>query len=189
METSPDEKVTKALKDIEQAFLQLEFSLKLLCYTELGKICKSEFDTVTLIGPVEDRIHFKHDTFSTYADLEFGAENGCLITAGACAIVLDRCLTDVGLHSNPSDKSPKGMLRKLVYMIRCAYAHDIMYPKWKVKGLYRQPVEVRLSREMFRLDLSKKDGNDFRMQDIGGYRNFFIIKDLVCDLVRSSSST
>jgi hypothetical protein len=39
----------KLLEDIKQAFLHLEFSIKLLTYIELGKINKEEFDTNIMI--------------------------------------------------------------------------------------------------------------------------------------------
>ena len=166
-------------ENINQAFLLLEFSLKLLTYTELGKIDKNEFDTdVTVIGQ-DCNLSFNHNSFGTYDDLILAAENNFNITLGFTSIVLNTSLDLIGITCNPRDRSPDGMLRTLIYMIRCAYAHDMMHPRWKVKNDYAQPLEIQLQKETLKLDLSQKDGQLFSTQDIGGSEKYFEIKDLV----------
>jgi hypothetical protein len=172
---------SEIIDHINQAFLQLEFSIKLLTYAELREIDKEEFDTDLLIG--QGDLSFSHSTFDTYEDLMLAAHNNFNITVGFTAIVLDSSFNSVGILPNPNDRSPEGALRALIYMIRCAYAHNMMYPKWEVKGPYAQILEVPLRNEILKLDLTQKHGAPFDMQDIGGYKNYFNIKDSICELI------
>ena len=78
------------------------------------------------------------------------------------------------------------MLRTLVYMIRCAYAHDLIHPKWNVKGPYCQQLKIELQDETVELDLSEKDGQPFDVKDIGGHEIYFQIKEKICQLIEES---
>lgn len=171
------------LKNIDQAFLQLEYAIKLLNYMELRTIDKDEFDTNIVITGKKENISFNHSAFNTYDDLILGAENNVLITVGFTCIVLDTSLQSIGIKPNHSDRSSDGMLRNLIYMIRCAYAHDMMHPKWEVRGNYAQPLEIQLKSDTLKVDLSKKHSQLFNIEDIGGYENYFHIKELVCKMI------
>lgn len=175
---------SEIIDNINQAFLQLEFSIKLLTYTELRKIDKDEFDTDLLIG--QGNLSFNHSSFHTYNDLIHGAHNNFNITVGFTSIVLDSSCNSVGISPNPNNHCPEGALRTLIYMLRCAYAHNMMYPKWEVRGPYAQILEVPLKNEILKLDLTNKHGTLFDMQDIGGYKNYLNIKDSICELILNS---
>jgi len=170
---------TDLIKNINQAFLYLEFTIKLLYYMERRTIDKDEFDTNIVITGKKRNILFNDSAFNTYDDLILGAENCVLIAVGFTSIVLDTSLRSIGKKPDPNDRSSDGMLRSLIYMIRCAYAHDMMYPKWAVRGNYAQTLEIQLQSDMLRLDLSKKHKQLFNIEDIGGYENYFEIKDLI----------
>lgn len=57
---------------------------------------------------------------------------------------LDQAFELAGLEKNPLSDNNLVRLRTLVYMVRCAYAHGIADPKWKVRGNYRQSMSVDL---------------------------------------------
>src|SRR3989339_823373 len=135
---------SELISDINQAFLHLEFTIKLLTYMKRRIIDKDEFDT---------------------------------------AIVIDTSLQSVGKKHDLKNQSSEGMLRNLIYMIRCAYAHDMMHPKWKVGSNYPQLLEIQLQSDILRLDLSTKHKKSFNIEDIGGYENYFEIKDLICKMI------
>lgn len=172
---------SEIIQNINQAFLQLEFSIKLLTYTELGKIDKNGFDTDVIIG--QENLSFNHSSFNTYDDLIIGATNNFNITVGFTSIVLDSSCSSAGIKCNPKNKSPEGALRTLVYMIRCAYAHNMMHPKWEVRGEYLQNIKISFANVILDIDLTDKDGKPFDMDDIGGYKNYFMIKDLICKMI------
>ena len=71
-------------------------------------------------------------------------------------------------------------------MIRCAYAHDLMHPKWNVKGSYRQLLKIELQGKNIELDLSEKNGQPFDIKDIGGHEIYFKIKEKLCHLIEKS---
>lgn len=171
------------LRDIEQAFLQLTFSIKLLAFFELKNIDKEIFDMCLTIPGKQDNVLYKKDTFKTYNDLIHAATNNYNITLGFTAITLESSLQAANIPNNPDDKSPEGMLRTLVYMIRCAYAHDLMHPKWSVKKKYRHELEIPLQNETFILDLAEKNAQPFDIKDIGGHVNYFNLKEKICQLI------
>ena len=171
------------INNIEQSFLQLEFSVKLLAYFETEKVDKDEFDTeISWPGKLINLI-FPHNSYKTYNDLILAAENSYSITLGFTSIVLNDALQNIGIKCNPSDDSPNGMLRTLVYMIRCAYAHNMMYPKWEIKPKYAYSLEIAIEPEPLKLDLSQKNGQPFKIADIGDLDNYLKIKEKVCQLI------
>ena len=174
---------TELIRNINQAFLYLEFTIKLLTYIERRTIDKDKFDTDIVITGKKKNISFNHSAFNTYDDLILGAENSVLLAVGFTSIVLDTSLQAIGGKCDPKDLSSDGMLRRLIFMIRCAYAHDMMHPKWEVRGNYAQTLEIQLQNDILRLDLSRKHGQPFNIEDIGGYENYFDIKDLVCKMI------
>jgi hypothetical protein len=173
-------------ENIHQAFLQLEFATKLLTYTELYGINKNDFDTNVVIEDGKHIIPFNHSAFNSYDDLILAAENNYNITLGFTAIVLDSSFEKIGIAADPKNRTSNGMLRTLIYMIRCAYAHDMMFPKWKVKGDYSEILTIHLRDEILKLDLSDKDDTAFKIGDIGGLRIYLSIKEKVCQLINES---
>ena len=174
---------TDLIRNINQAFLYLEFTIKLLTYIKRRTIDKDEFDANIVVPGEKKDIPFNANAFNTYDDLILGAENCVLIAVGFTSIVLDTSLQSFGKKPDPNNRSSEGMLRNLIYMIRCAYAHDMMYPKWKVNDSYAQPLEIQLQSDILRLDLSKNHNKLFDIKDIGGYENYFEIKDLICKMI------
>lgn len=173
------------LENIEQAFLQLAFSIKLLTFFELRKIDKDEFDTDLIILGERGNIGYRHGTFKTYDDLICGATNNFNLTLGFTAITLESSLQAAKIPNNPNDSSSNGMLRTLIYMIRCAYAHDLMHPRWNVKGQYYQKLRIELHSKTIELDLSEKNGQPFDIKDIGGHEIYFQIKAKICRLIEN----
>jgi hypothetical protein len=57
--------VHDALEDIEIEFRQLEFTIKLLSFCELGHIDPSAFDTDHLVMLEKENLHFPSGHFST----------------------------------------------------------------------------------------------------------------------------
>jgi hypothetical protein len=171
------------LERIEQAFLQLTFAIKLMCYIELGKVNKDEFDVGTTISLTRRNIGLRGRCFISYDDIILGAQNNYVITIGFFFIALDNSLNDAKISNDPDDVSHDGTLRTLIYMIRSAFAHDMMSPRWEVRGKYRRVLALRMSREI-EINLYKLHGQPFKDSDIGGADTFFDLKEAVQDLVK-----
>ena len=85
---------------IEQAFLQLKFAIKLLTYTERGKISKPDFDTDVLIKLERRTLRFRDGTFRSDDDIILAAQNNFVLTLGFTAIVLHQVLSRAGFAND-----------------------------------------------------------------------------------------
>lgn len=173
------------IERIDQAFLQLEFAIKLMNYVELGRLNKDEFDLYTLIKLERKNIRFGDNTFHTYKELKNAAINNYLITLGMSVITLETSLQDAGIYNDLYDFSSKGQLRALVYMIRCAFAHDMMTPCWKVDSRYQRIIELNLGGGKISIDLCKLNGMAFEDSHIGGIETYYEIKNAVKLLIEA----
>jgi hypothetical protein len=168
---------------IDQAFLQFAFAIKLLMYFELDKVDKNQFDTDTTIELKRKNINLKNNLFHTNGDLKNAAINNLNITLGATAIILDESLTSAGILNSHADTSEQGQLRTLIYMIRCAYAHNMIEPRWEVRGKYIRTLKYSVFREVFEVNLNELNGKPFDMEQIGGHDVYIQIKDRLITLL------
>lgn len=155
-----------------------------MTYFELNKIDKKEFDRDTTILLENGSMVFGDDTFHTYDDLILAAQNNYMITLGFSAIVLDSSLQKAGIKNAPNDHSDIGQLRSLVYMIRCAFAHDMMYPYWNVKGPYQRQIKLNLKDKNLMVDLTALDNKIFDVSHIGGIKGYTAIKEEVLKIIK-----
>ena len=162
---------------IDQAFLQLEFAIKLLTYVELGKLDKKEFDVDVTLLLKENNLTFRNDTFQKYDDLINAVQNNYNITLGFTAILLNSCFEEAGTNHDPKDNLFKAEIRSLIYMIRCAFAHDMMSPKWEVRGKYNRILNIQFEDYKLEINLCKLDGQPFEVSQIGGIDNYYKVKD------------
>lgn len=166
-----------ALIDLDLAFRQLEFTIKLLSYIELGHIEPSDFDTDHIVVLGNDRLHFPTGKFSDSVSLERAAGTSILIAMSASALVLDDAFTAFGIRANPDAADNDGQLRALVYMVRCAYAHGIAAPLWEVRNKYLRAFTINLGGVSLSIDLRPLHGQSFDVSQIGGYANWYRIRD------------
>ncbi|MCJ8053880.1 hypothetical protein GB928_018650 [Shinella curvata] len=91
-----------------------------------------------------------------------------LIMFGIAALTLDAARVDMG-HPLPDPiASEQDQFIALTYMLRCAPAHDIAMPHWKIKARFARPYTV----DGITIDLSHLDGAAFDFSHIGGPRVF-----------------
>jgi hypothetical protein len=163
---------------VRQAFLHLEFSVKLFRYFEMGLVRRADFDRATEVSTAEGPVVFGAGTFNTDHDLVLAAQNSYSSALGVCAIALENALLDHGIRNDPSDDSPRGQLRSFVYQIRNAFAHDAMTPSWSAKGPYRRKYDLRPF-GLPRVDLNVLDGQALELEDFGGMPAFERLRDAV----------
>ena len=169
--------VTEALQDIEIAFLQLEFAIKLLSYCELRKIDPSDFDTDHTVLLDKGNLGFPTGHFSDPDNIIRAAGVSVSLAFGGTALALDKAYEVAGMEPEPSSENKLIKLRTLVYMVRCAYAHGIAEPKWEVRGRYLRTISVELNDRLIDVDLTALQGQVFDFNHIGGHQNWFAIRN------------
>ena len=176
--------LSEAFEDIDVAFLQLEFSIKLLTFCELEKIDPAEFDTDLTVLLDDGNLPYPSGHFSDPGNIVRSAGVSVSLAAGASAFVLDKVWEVAGIAPDPAAEDPSAQLRTVVYMVRCAYAHGIAEPRWEVRGDFRRVFELRLANGPVALDLRALHGRHFDFDDLGGYRTWFAIRDVTIETLR-----
>jgi hypothetical protein len=167
----------EAIEDVEIGFLQLEFAIKLLSFCELGGIDAAKFDTDHLVQLKTGNLHFPSRHFQDTESLIRAASINVVTVFGVTTLVLDQAFEAIGMTPNPSATDADGQLRLLVYMVRCAHAHRIADPRWEVRGKYVRVLTVTADGVTIQLDLRDLNGQPFDLDKIGGYENWFRIRN------------
>jgi hypothetical protein len=171
--------VKEALEDAKIAFRQLEFSIKLLSFCEMGKIDPVAFDINHLIALKDGNIRLPAGNFSDQDSLVRAAGTSVLIAFSASILVLDQVYQAAGVRADPAADDDAGRLRTLIYMMRCAHAHNIAAPCWEVRGAYRRTLAVNLGTRVISLDLAALDGKPLDIGQLGDYPAWYHIRDMV----------
>ena len=153
---------------IDQAILSLEFAVKVMNYVALGKINKEDLDSDTLIRLPGGNLCFGQSTFHTYDDVIHASENLYSQAVAASAVAMEVALQGAGIPNDPNDRSDRGQVRSLVYMIRSAFAHDLQVPIWNVRGPYAQQMHLRFGRHDLHVDMKTLDGQPLSLEHFGG---------------------
>lgn len=173
--------IQNAIEDVNLAFKQLEFAIKLMCYCENNDLDKSKFDgDITLKFRKENKV-FSDNSFATYEEIIKHSQINVGICFGASAIALDAAFEAAGFSCK---KRPLDNIRSIVYMIRCAFAHNIADPKWEVKGDFLKQISLVLEEETILIDLNQLNGRSFRYDDVGDLPNWYRIKNASLDIIK-----
>jgi hypothetical protein len=176
--------VALAIVDVEEAFLQLEFAIKLMCYCEFDHLDRAAFDTDVVLRLETKNVRFPTGNFATYESVIVASHRQVSISFGVSAIALDAAYEATGVGKNLKMRSPVDDLRILVFMVRNAFAHNMAFPCWKVRGEdYARPFSLPLDGSSATVDLSTRDGEIFDYSHIGGFDQWFKIKKAVIDVV------
>jgi hypothetical protein len=170
--------IHEALEDIEIVFRQLEFAIKLLSFCELGNIDPKEFDTDHVVLLERGNLHFPSGQFSDKDSLERAANISVLLAFSASVLVLDKAFEVVGITPDPEAGDNLGRLRALIYMVRCAQAHGIADPRWEARGRFARMITVDLEGIPISLDLQALNGERFHIDQLGGYENWYRIRNV-----------
>jgi len=166
-----------ALADVRDAFLQIEFSIKLLGYCEHGNIDSSEFDTHEVVLLEHGTLGFPSGSFSTQSEIIRAASVAVSLALAGSALSLDKAWDIAGIPPDPRSEDRRVKLRTLVYMVRCAFAHGVADPKWEVRRDYCRILEIDLANGPLRLDLRELHGRNFDFDQLGGHAGWFDIHE------------
>lgn len=169
--------IAEALADVEHAFRHLEFAIKLMCYSEGGHLDLETFDADTMILLNTESVGFSDKHFSSNEAVIPASQALVGMAFGTSAMVLEAAFEVAGLSRKPKSRLPSDELRTLVYMVRCAFAHNPAFPLWEARGPeHARIVSVVLQGSPFSIDLSSLHGQPFDYEHIGGFANWLKIK-------------
>ncbi len=177
--------IQEALEDIEIAFRQLEFAIKLLSFCELGNINPEDFDTDHVVLLEGGNLHFPTGQFTDQDSLNRAASISVLLAFSASVLVLDKGFEVIGVPRDPEANDDLGTLRTLIYMVRCAQAHSIADPRWEARGKFARSITVDLGEAQISLDLQAMHGQRFHIDQLGGYENWYRIRAVADRIFRS----
>jgi hypothetical protein len=106
----------------------------------------------------------------------------------ASTLAMDKAYEIANITKDPLSRDKDTSLRTLVYMVRCAYAHGIADPRWQVRNDYKQFHPPKSLVGASGLDFSTLDGKSFDFDQIGGYQNWFFIRDEAIDTLRTKAN-
>jgi hypothetical protein len=117
-------------------------------------------------------------------DVTFNLQHGAL---GLLAISVDTALDDHfgskgTLHSPDVDG-----VREYFYLLRCAFAHDPLEPRWAIKERYAKVVCIPSL--LLSLDFSGLDGRQLRGADFGGHDGLIKLVQFARQLVQDRQSS
>jgi hypothetical protein len=85
-----------------------------------------------------------HNNYTQDA-LRIHSKNLLFVALGTTAIILDTALDAVLGAKDPNDTSQKGSARAILYMVRCAFAHNMVLPTWSCKAKYQRTYTLHLA--------------------------------------------
>lgn len=119
--------------------------------------------------------------------------NLVLTTIGMVSCALDRALDQKFGNKNPKDHSEIGSVRNIIYMIRCAFAHDPCNPIWECKSKYTESpyvltIDKSVSKRIifgenipqalaFEFDFKKLNGMGLSFEHFNALDGFFLLAE------------
>lgn len=105
-------------------------------------------------------------------------------------IAIDESFDKVFGNKNPDSKSSTDDFRAIVYILRCAFAHEISKPTWNIKPKYQKiytlaiPLEFTNGLiEQFYFDFSVLNGERVKTQDFKHLPGLIALKKLACQIL------
>jgi hypothetical protein len=176
-------------EQVEQAFLHFCWTIKLNSYLNIYPPAnKVDFDSPISVLDPTDPFHLPGDQFNTDDDIHLGAENCVLLSVGALFLALDTALDQADIKNDPSALDSFGQLRILIYMSRCAFAHNVLAPHWEVHGKYCRKLSITIPEVNLQLDLNQLSGRLFEIKQIGGYSQLIKMKDYILERLAETGS-
>ena len=177
--------LTEALADVEYAFRHLEFAIRLMCYCEHDHLDLASFDTDVTIVLEAENIGFRTGTFPTHDSVVPPSQALVGMAFGVSAMVLEAAFEVAGKTRKPASRTPEDELRTLIYMLRCAFAHNPALPLWEARGKdYARQLSLQLEKTTLTIDFASLSGKPFAYEDIGGFANWFKIRAMAESLLR-----
>lgn len=177
--------ICEALTDVDHAFRHLEFAIKLMWYCEDGHLNLEKFDTENTILLDQENIGFPIGNFSSLESVIPVTHALVGVAFGTSAMVLEAAYEAAGMSRKPNSRQPADELRTLVFMVRCAFAHNPAMPVWVAKGPeHSRTISIVLQGLPISIDLQSLHGQPFEYDHIGGFANWLRIRTESVELLQ-----
>ena len=177
--------IAEALADVNYAFRHLEFAIRLMCYCESCHLDLPNLDTDVCILFEQENVGFPSGTFATIEAVVPATQALVSMAFGTSAMVLDAAFEMAGLKRKPHSRQPEDELRTLVFMVRCAFAHNPALPLWKARGNeYARMLSLPIGGATLSIDLASLHGQPFEHDHIGGFASWLRIRAASEALIR-----
>lgn len=164
---------SELIEDAELSFKLLEFSIRTMCYAELGKIDAVLFGQDLQINLEEENLVYRQGEFSDLENITLVSKMSIGAAFAATAISLD-CVLEKHKSENPNVET----IKKLIQAVRNAFSHGIANPVWYVKPHKREILDLKFMCAPT-VDLGALNGNVFKCSDIGGFAAWYRAKAYV----------
>jgi len=130
---------------INQAFLLLEFAVKLFTHAGLGRLNPSDFNIPVEMRLEDGVLKLDHPVFDSPHEITNAAHNMVMLALGLTATSLYSAIETTGIGQGDPDKHLRDLC-DLVYMIRCAFAQpdQMIRPVWQVGGTFAREMRLTL---------------------------------------------
>lgn len=169
------------IEDAELSFKLLEFSIRAMCYAELGKIDAALFGQDLQLNLEEENVFYSNGEFSNPDEIVRASQMNIGAAFAATAISLDCALERYSCENKNIE-----IIKKLIQSVRNAFSHGIANPTWYVKQHKREILDLSFIHAPA-VDLGALNGNTFKYSDIGGLAAWYRAKEFVIATLKASA--
>ncbi|GEM_PF-2053675 len=125
-------------------------------------------------------------------DMNGTADNLSNITRGTCFLAFDEALDEIygGKPASYSD-NPTDSLRAIIYMMRCAFAHNPGSPEWRIKDPKSKKNikrSFKIEKINFVIDFSQLNGKALDANQHGGFCQLWRLMEYCLDIIKINST-
>lgn len=156
----------------------LLFTLRICFMLENGEIEENRLNKTIIVNNIlRIECNWKSHTFVTFST------NLSLCVLGNCFIVIDEALDGV-FGNKPQNYTDTDIdaLRAIIYMLRCAIAHNPTAPVWHAKGAYSN--DFRIAEIGYELRAKQLDGKAVNNSHYGGLAGAMSLIDYSLKVVK-----
>jgi len=173
-----------AIQDVNHSFRLLEFSIRVSNYFKMDHVNIELFGCDSLICLEPENLLFNDSCFASKKSAVQTADMAIGASFGVSAIVLDNLFEATGELRNPNSNEEIFLIWSVVYAVRNSFAHGMAYPQWHVHPKYQREIALALAGMTTTIDLAELNGQELDYSHIGGFANWFHLKNRALELIQ-----
>ena len=172
--------LNELIQDVELSFKLFEFSVRTMCFAELGEINSEIFGRELQLNLEVENVSFSEGQFTKQEEIILASQMAVSAAFAATAVCLD-----CALENHEASSSELKVLKSLISAVRNAFAHGIAAPKWYIKKHKFEVLNLNfiLGPE---INLEMLNGEPFDYSQIGGLALWYRVKN---EVIRALSNT
>jgi len=178
------ETIEHTIDNVNDAFRLLEFSIRVSNYFELDKVDIELFGCDSLIRLERKNVSFNDSYFASKKSALRTAEIAIGASFGVSAIVLDDLCEATCKQRTPKSDAEFFLIWSVVYAVRNTFAHGMANPLWRVYPKYQRKITLHLAAQTTTINLAELNGRQFDYSHIGGFANWFDLKNRALELIQ-----